>query len=567
MGLKLKREILVILSIVIAIFGSIVLTHESDGVGGIVTFGIKMTMDYPGWNASDPVDLSTGFYGYDGQNDPIDPRWIEIRGEYEITSKYTHVLQQILVTLTSKMISEEFGDVDVEMFFDPDIMTFTNLMPGETQSQNFTLHVLLDQSVPAEYNEIEISGSWQNQPGMMGGEIPLTTRTPLHVAPVVSAHFNSNDDHFDLESYGEATQTNPIIINGNVFDPLLDIRIDGEERALDRGIEFTLEMGEEVDVGNYLLNFMIKVSVNDIKLGTITEVDIILVDTESGRELDIYNVVVEIVQTKQTQTDPYDDGDIPTKQPVSDDEVDNDANDVQLLDSSCCERHYEDDVGDDIFILGSIYSYEYEIGSRPQVDARSMNVWRENDELHIKVMTGAQVEGWTVMMVYILPDDSNKQGNIYQEDLEDATFLEYEPNKVLASNDIYAKGGYWPVELVRNGNSISAVGSVSDLMEFGLDADFEVFVQLLDLDPDLLMMDDIYELEIEMVVDYIGSGAGDVKDSSTPDPDKPSLMVEPDDIGGNILRIGIGAVIIGLIVAVIVFTVVKVRNKKKKNKT
>jgi hypothetical protein len=529
----MRRSVLPIIGLMIL---SVIILHSSSEVEavGAPTITLTVNMNYTGSNPIDPIDISTGFVGYDPLQSPTGEEIVTIEGTVSISSEIPQFYQRVIIELESWVVNERYGDVYVDYDVIPNKLIFTSMMPGVTYSSNFTMLVTIDGFVPAGENDIYIGGTWIHQPGPTGGSISPTTM-PVYVAPVVSAGFIRPYDDFTIDPNENDTGDTEFIINGNVKEPQLELEFIGLEDTSESDLYITYTLSLSM-ICNW---WHIEVFTGDVQPEDEWDVTVNMIDIVNDTILDSFDFTITIAEPEPRNN--------------------HDEDPIELLSAEKCDRQYEDDMKDELFYRATLYESEWEKGTHPKVDATEVLVYREKDDLVVATIAVGTIGGFTVPMIYILPDDSFEQRDMYIEDIETANILEYEPPYVLASNDMFSKGEYWQAELERAGNVLRARGSLEQLMEFGLDENFEVFVQLLDLDPSFLLAEDIYDMEIELVVDYCGFGAGDIKVEERPDP------LQPMSIGEALKYIGIGAGALILIVFIIIFIALRKAKKKRRS--
>jgi hypothetical protein len=413
-------------------------------------------------------------------------------------------------------------------------------MPGESQRINYTMSIMIDGLIPAGENTLWIGGRWHYEPGMGGGSIS-EAGIPLHIAPVTSAGFTETFAEFYIGPNDSDFIDVEIINNGNVLDPEMELQLLGLEETSesDLYIDYTLDVSSDF--------CSIRVFTGDVRPEDEWDIVVNMIDVKNESILDSFEFTIIIMESSI----PGDDD----EPPVGDDD---DEPPTELLSFDECRRSYTDDLDDEVYYSVTMSDVNFKIGENPKVDAKKVDVYRENDELVIKIEARGQARGWSYPYVFILPDDSMKQGGIYQDDIMSARLIEYEPPYVVASNDIFAKGDYWISEVVREGNFFEVRGEMAFLMESGMDENFEVFVKLVDADPTFLWEENIEDMEIEVVIDFARFGAGEVYDEEKPKPR------EPTSIGDVLKYAGIALIVIVLILVVLLVIYFGFIRKKRK---
>jgi hypothetical protein len=533
-------------------------TEDCEGIGPVVSFGMIVSYDYPGATDDDPVDLSTGVYGND-EGDPIEPRWIVIDGEYEVTSQIAHYVQDVRVILNATFISSEFGVIDANIYFEPEVLVFSRIGPGQNQSQNFTLNVYLDEYIPAGDNSIEVGGAWQNDPGLLGGEIPLISTLPVHILPVTSAYFWEEGYDVILDADDHSWARSFISPNGNDYNPSLALRLDGD--ATNIGVEITYSFTSDVTWNEKTAIVSLNFYSDDAISGTSTEVTLVLLDIENDRELDSQVISIEIEEGYiPPPPDDGDDGD----PPVVDD----------LWPSEECERTYSDENGDDLSYWSYIdialnFASGIDLGQNPAVDIREVRSFRNNDNLVVEIEMygqpemGVQDSGiWNPYVYFLDPKSDHSQPVPQFENLEDTSYQDYQPSEAAISNSIFHSSRLWKPIIEVVGNKYVIEGPIISLMESGLNSDFQIFVKVKynDFTEDESVEED--SLDVRTTYDFAGEGAWVVDPALVPEEN----LIDQKLININFRRILLVfvAFIIGVILLVISIVVLVSLAKKKR---
>ncbi|MFW3145223.1 MAG: hypothetical protein ACMUIE_00240 [Thermoplasmatota archaeon] len=548
----MRRAAAATVLILIVIAAIPVFNNESEAVG-TPEITISVVLDYPGYREDAPLDLSTGIHYFDEDSPAVKTTTITVEGSVEVSSRFPVMVQELIVVLFAGIANDIYGELEIEYQFTPEQMVFREMMPGETRTQNYTLQLRLDKDVPAGENWISIFGRWSYSPGIMGGTTPAGS-SPLFISPVVSAGFDESEHAVYIEIGEELEYSIDILNNGNVYDAELSVDIEGigdaarEDIDIEHDIEYTGEYGEKL--GELTLYLDASYAEEEAEVG----LELQLYDAQRTREL--HNAVFTITMGSAPVPPPADDDDI---LPPDDDEPEIP---IELLDADLCRRSYTDDKGDEVYIRATWDMMNYNIGRNPQVDVRTMDVRRDGEDLVIEINTGGPVRGWTGATAYILADDSHNQRNYYKEDIEDGSILQYEPNNALASNSIFASGDFWYTTVERSGSRLTLRGDLGELMEMGLDVNFEVFVMLADADPAFLFEEDVEDMVIELIFDYAGHGSGKVQEEPTPEPTEPAISMDEYSImkyGG----IALGVIALVVVVIISVFSLARRRKRAK----
>ncbi len=516
--------------------GIIVLIPKDVEAVGQPNITVSMIMSYNGYDPDDPVDISTGFVGYDPFQEPTGEEIVEIEGTVEISSDLPNVVQKITVELDSYISNEYHGDIVVDYTCYPEKMIFTNLRPGQTLSSNYTMSVVIDSSVPAGENIVHIGGRWYHDPVPTGGEIPYGGG-PLHIAPVVSAGFDDYDSRIIMLPNDDDRVKAELIINGNVKDPYLIFQIDGMDEAVDGGFSITPEL-----VSDTALHIIL--SSKNVEPLTNWDFKVHMLDEINDRELDSFEFTIEI--TDEPPTD--DDDDDP---PIGDDD---DEEPLELLTEAQCRRTYTDAVGDDLHFWAETDDAGVQLGDHPGVDITNMVVERDEDDLVITITTSGIIDEYTLFEIYFLPVNDHEQPPVDTDPSSSDDFPDYSPPNYIASTESYLLWVDWYVEEEIYGNTCTITGSLWDLMNEGLTEDFEVFIEVSLADWDL----DLFGpggFAVFKTVDYAGSGAWEVEDV------KESSRDTSYDFSFLIVPVIVIVVVILLLILGVIFFIITRRRK------
>ncbi|MFO8052045.1 MAG: hypothetical protein R6V01_10180, partial [Thermoplasmatota archaeon] len=445
------------------------------------------------------------------------------------------MVQDIRVDLISTFTSSDHGEMDPERYFEPDVLIFSDLDPGETQVQNFTLFIKLNQTVPSGENTVVVGGRWSNEPGVIGGDLNNVV-LPLHIAPVVCAGFGEEHLRATMEIDDSRSVSIDIYNGGNDFEPPLAMEIIGLDEAAGRGIYVSHELVIDSPGPEVIGDSGIELVTEDAAPGTV-ELDLILSDQESGREL--HNAVLEIEVLE------------PVEPPVGDDDDEEPPVQDELWSEDECQRTYADASQDDITYWSSFDSLlrresGMEIGQNPNVDIRMVETYREGENLVVVLdMNGRPELGITssgITNVYIYFLDAEQQHQQPPMDMSGEGDL-YEPSSAIATNQLtYTGGSFWKTESKVQGTNYVIKGAISSLINSGVEPDFDLFVKVAYNDLEDTEEDSI---DFRTTVDYAAEGAWKV--------DRTLVLQQQDEGEGS----GVGqSAVYALLAALMIIAVV-----------
>lgn len=501
---------------------SVLILHGSSEVDAVgqPMISISINMDYEGMDPEDPIDISTGIVGYDPFQEPTQPVMVVVEGTLIVTSQFPHIVQRIVIELESSIYNEKYDHIEVEYYFLPDSIVVSDLMPGETVSVNFTLTLVIDNSVPAGENSILIGGRWYHQPGPTGGNIDPYW-APIHISPVISASFDEvSFDTVEMYPREEEWRWIPIINTGNVREPSLAVEIDGITEAARNGIvvlgTIETESLDPDDDHHFFLELYMETINSPGNTGYGFEVT--LIDDLNGTEFDSFEFSIEILEEDEEPPVGDDDDDDPWW--WDDDDVEEP---IELLTFEQCKRTYTDAHGDDLeYWADDQGDAGVSKGVKSDVDINQVTARREGDDLVITVTTYDIIDEWTTVAIYILPDDTYQQPSMNVDPRTGDDIPDYEPEDYIDST-LYN----WWVDEETSGKSHITIWSLESLMEEGLTEDFEIFVRVSTFDADIQgpILDPDYVVAYYNV-DYAGSGAWEVGevDGSSPNFDQDSIF-------------------------------------------
>lgn len=559
----MKRIVAVISMIILA---SICIDLISDDVEGIGPPSITIVIDpdHPGSDPGSPIDLSTGNYEYNIMDPAVDDIWIEVQGEVVVTSQFPQIIRKVVVDLLADLSHTIYGDIGIDYYFEPSSVVFSDIMPGDTLTQNYTLFLRLNDHVPAGDNVLSIYGHWFQAPDPIGKPVPSET-TPLHIAPVVSAGFGKHRNDISLTTNDSDQEIITLYNHGNEFDPELSIEIKGVEDAEEKGIELIpvliIDNPGSDDIGYVDL----EIFTQNADPGTQLEIELVLIDEESGREVDSTDIEIKILEEYEP---PVDDDD----PPVDDDDPPVDDDDEPLTwTHEQCERSYLDASGDDVTYWSTLDTSlksdsGVDLDQNSRLDIRKVEVLKEEGNLVVEIdMRSTPEYGITdtgvynVYLYFLDKDSGHTQPPLDLGRDPDLVKEDYQPSSAVATTSLFHGGSYWMCEMEIRGSSYFIKGSISSLISSGVDPDFELFVKVEYTDLENFVTED--SLNVRITTDYAGFGAWEV------DPSLLYIEGSDQDLGifgsGNILIYGASVMVIAVLaVAILIYFVVRKKSRK-----